>query len=88
MAWSSSKEFKAKCAWMAAKCEHNMWLEGEYNLMNEEGESEQGDFKSGIYFNLMKASFSDTQYYKDVIQECGYFCTYLNPDDKSCIRNK
>lgn len=88
MAWSSNKEFKAKCAWMAAKCEHNMWLEGEYNLMNTEGEEEQGDFKSGIYFNLMKANFSDTQYYKDVIQECGYFCTYLNPEDKSCIRNK
>lgn len=88
MNWSPNKEFKAKCAWMAAKCEHNLWLEGEYNLVNGNDEQVQGDFKAGIYFNLMKSSFSDTQYYQDVIEECGYFCTYLNPGDKSCIRNK
>ena len=82
MELSTKKEFKAKCAWMAARCEHNDWLENHY------GEDGTGDFLAGMYFKMMKEKFADTKYYKDVIAECGYFCTYLNPGDKKCIRTK
>ena len=82
MEFSTNKEFKAKCVWMAAKCEHNNWLEQNYNG------KKSGDFIGGTYFKIMKEKFSDTKYYKEVIGECGYFCAYLNPGEKKCIRNK
>jgi hypothetical protein len=28
------------------------------------------------YFGLLKDSFSDTQYYQEIIRECGYFKAY------------
>lgn len=75
-------EFKAKCTWMAAKCEHNLWLESEYK------HHETGDFQSGKYFKLMKENYANTKYYTEVINECGYFCQYINPGRESCIKNK
>lgn len=79
---NSNQEFKAKCTWMAAKCEHNLWLDTEYQYR------ETGDFQSGMYFKQMKEQFFNTKYYKEVIGECGYFCQYINPVNPSCIKNK
>ncbi len=81
-ALSNDNEFKAKCIWMAAKCEHNIWLETQYN------EEATGAFKSGVYFRKLKAEYGNSQYYKQVIDECGYFCQFISPDNQSCIRNK
>ena len=68
---SSNKEFKAKCAFMAAKCAQNeFFVHRELNSPI--------DFKSGSYFRMLKESFSTTKYYKEVIKECGYFRTYIN----------
>lgn len=77
-----NQEFKAKCTWMAAKCEHNLWLESEHIS------DESIDFEAGIYFKQMKEQFANTNYYKDVIGECGYFCQYINSGDSKCIKNK
>lgn len=82
MEHSKSKEFRAKCLWMAAKCEHNRWLESDYN------QREKRDFVAGEYFKTMKELFSDTKYYSEVINECGYFCQFENPGLASCIKNK
>ncbi|MEX1188835.1 MAG: hypothetical protein WED33_06210 [Bacteroidia bacterium] len=81
MEHSKNKEFRAKCLWMAAKCQHNEWLEKEYVLRGE------SDFIAGEYFYMMKELFSDTKYYKEVIAECGYFCQFENPGLASCIKN-
>lgn len=75
--FSKDKEFKAKCVWMQAKCEHNLWL--------EMGKSE-GNFQAGINFKLLKEKFSKTAYYNEIIKECGYFCTFNGGEN--CIRNK
>ncbi len=67
---STNIEFRAKCTFMAAKCEQNdffMTVKKDYN----------GDFKSGIYFISLKKDFSGTTYYSEIIKECGYFRTYL-----------
>jgi hypothetical protein len=69
MKLNSDKEFKAKCAWMSAKCEHNNWL--------EDGGEEGKDFEAGTYFKMMHEDFNDTEYYLQVIRECGYFSTYI-----------
>jgi len=73
-------EFAAKCAWMAAKCEHAEWL----NYINNETAE---DFKSGIYFNLIKSRYSTTKYYQEIINECGYFCQFNYGPVKACIKN-
>ncbi|HEY1038572.1 MAG TPA: hypothetical protein VGF30_04165, partial [Bacteroidia bacterium] len=68
---SSDKEFKAKCTFMAAKCEQNTWF-------NNKPADYEGDFKAGKYLKQLKAEFASTKYYNEVIKECGYFSTYVN----------
>jgi hypothetical protein len=67
---SGSKEFKAKCAFMAAKCEQNAFFV-------QQEQSSDIDFRAGNYFKMLKENFSTTKYYKEVIKECGYFRTYV-----------
>jgi hypothetical protein len=79
---STDKEFRAKMMWMAAKCEHNQWLESSYVY------NVTGDFSAGKHFAMMKQLYSDSKYFQEVINECGYFCQYINPGQKSCIKNQ
>ena len=64
---------------MLAKCERNQWYnETVYSdSENEYRENPQGDFKAWNGFKALK-QYQHTQYYKDVIQECGYFRSYIN----------
>ena len=71
LALSSDKEFKAKATWMAAKCEQNRWY-------NTHPQHDDKDIHPGKYYEQMKASFKDTKYYDEVIEECGYFKTWAN----------
>jgi hypothetical protein len=80
---STDKEFAAKCAWAAAKCEHNLKLTGGLPWQTESA----GDFEAGTYFLEMKNNYAGTKYYKEVLNECGYFCTYITKDT-ACIRDK
>lgn len=79
---SQNKEFSAKCIWMIAKCEHNEWLNTSFNY------NDKIDFVAGEYFKQFKLNYSDTKYYSEVINECGYFCQYVYPSEASCIKNK
>ena len=82
-ALSSDSEFKARCIWMAAKCEHNFWLETEYKSNNDIS------FRSGENYRRLKNEFGKTKYFTKVIDECGYFCQFIQgPGTPSCIRNK
>ncbi|HTB32141.1 MAG TPA: hypothetical protein VK808_08955 [Bacteroidia bacterium] len=65
---SSDPEFKAKCCFMAAKCAQNQYYMKGGNA---------GYFDGGKYFKLLKASYAATKYYQEIINECGYFKTYL-----------
>ena len=67
---SSDKEFKAKCCYMAAKCEQNgYFITTAFDYKNS--------IHSGIYFKKLRSDFPKTNYYKEIIQECGYFRTFL-----------
>lgn len=68
---STDDEFKAKCAFMAAKCEQNSFL------ISKPGDF-AGDFQSGEFFRILKSDYADTKYYKEIIKECGYFSTYVS----------
>jgi len=68
---SNDKEFKAKCYFMAAKCEQNTFFVNELSEYN-------GDFKAGKYFNKLVTEYSNTDYFKDLVNECGYFAKYTS----------
>jgi hypothetical protein len=68
---TSNKEFKAKCIWMSAKCEHNLYLETGFPVTDQ-----NVDFVAGQNYKRLKADFRNTHYYQEIINECGYFCTY------------
>ncbi len=67
----TNREIKAECAFMLAKCEQNAFF---YSKPADY----PGDFKAGKYFRLLKKEYSQTNYYKEIIQECGYFRTFLS----------
>jgi hypothetical protein len=69
MQLSNDKEFKAKCCFMAAKCEQNRF---DCSIPKDF----KGDFKAGNYFKMLKQDYAATQYYKEIIAECGYFKTF------------
>ncbi len=68
---TTDKEFRAKCAFMVAKCEQNAWF-------MRTADNYKGDFKAGMYFGKLKNEYNNTKYYQEIINECGYFKTYLN----------
>ena len=70
LANATNKEFKAQCAFMAAKCEQNRWY-------LHKPKAYPGDFQSGTYFALLKKNYANTQYYAEIINECAYFHQYV-----------
>jgi hypothetical protein len=69
MELSVDKEFKAKCCFMAAKCEQNAYF------ISADFSTERA-VRSGKYFKQLQESFSKTNYYKEILKECGYFSSY------------
>jgi hypothetical protein len=80
---TNNKELAAQAAWGAAKCEHNLKLMQYIPWQNQIAV----DFEAGTYFLEMKSKYAGTKYYKEVLNECGYFCTYITKDT-TCIRDK
>jgi len=66
---STDKEFKAKCCFMAAKCEQNQYFSSEeFNY--------QDPVRSGLFFKELVNTYTKTKYYQEIIKECGYFKRY------------
>lgn len=67
---SKNKEFKAQCCFMASKCElNNYFLNGTHE--------DNVDFRAGKYFSDLEKNYSNTQYFNEIVNECGYFRTYI-----------
>jgi hypothetical protein len=66
MEMSPDKEFTTECCFMAAKCEQNWFFTSGKNTKGK-------DFEAGVYFHQLQKDFSKTDYYKEIIKECGYF---------------
>jgi hypothetical protein len=67
---SSDPEFRARATFLAAKAEQNRYY-------NTHPEWDGTDIHPGKYYAQLKAEFSKTQYFQEIIQECGYFKRYL-----------
>ncbi|MBP1223349.1 hypothetical protein [Flavobacterium sp. 1355] len=77
---ATTKEQKAKCIYLIAKCERNEYYNKKYNNIKRywEIEDDKINFIAWNGFKILKKEYSDTKYYQDVIAECGYFNTYVN----------
>lgn len=75
---ASTQEQKAKMAYMLAKVERNDFYTTNY-FMRPNGYWGYGEimFKKWKGFEELKNQYADTQYYQEVIAECGYFRKYL-----------
>jgi hypothetical protein len=81
-----NKELEAKAHFMAARCELNLFTQ-KYGQIQDNDEDnlnfdkflfdikQQGFQKN---FNLLKNSYSNTQFYQEIVSECSYFSYYLN----------
>jgi hypothetical protein len=77
---ATTKEQKAKCIYMLAKCERNEYYNNKYNNLKNwwEADDDKINFIAWNAFKTLKKDYSDTKYYQDVIAECGYFNTYIS----------
>lgn len=76
---AATKEQKAKCMYMIAKCERNDYYNNKYkNVSWWERQDDKVNFIAWEAFKTLNKEYSDTKYYQDVITECGYFNTYVN----------
>jgi hypothetical protein len=77
---ATTKEQKAKCIYMLAKCERNEYYNNKYNNLKNwwEADDDKINFIAWSGFKALQKDYSDTKYYQDVIAECGYFNTYVN----------
>lgn len=81
-AFASAKnnEQKAKTQYMIAKCERNEYYNKKYyslNLSTWDIQDDQTNFIAWLGFKNLKANYSKTKYYNEIINECGYFKTYV-----------
>ena len=79
-----NNEQRAQCIYLISKCERNDYYKSVYN--------DEGGFRNGLVagndtdtaflawngFVKLKNEYSNTKFYKDVINECGYFRTYIS----------
>ena len=73
-------EQKAKTQYMIAKCERNYYYNKKYyslNLSTWDIQDDKTNFIAWQGFKVLKANYSKTKYYKEIINECGYFKTYV-----------
>lgn len=78
LAASNTKEQKAKCYYMLAKCERNEWYNKNVFNKNEYYYygSDMVDLKTINSFTMLK-QYADTKYYQEVLKECGYFREFI-----------
>lgn len=73
------REQRAKITYMLAKVERNNFYYDRYFSQEDYWgyDPEKIMVKKWDGFNSLKTNYSDTKYYQEVINECGYFRTYL-----------
>lgn len=80
---AKTNEQKAKCYYMIAKCERNEYYNNKYDPIKDSWEnqfaveSSKVNFLAWNGFKELKNNYSNTKYYQEVINECGYFRTYV-----------
>jgi hypothetical protein len=83
LAFAKTDEQKAKCHYMISKCERNDYYNSQYDPAKDSWENQSAvqyskiNFLAWDGFKTLKSNYSQTKYYQEVINECGYFKTYV-----------
>jgi hypothetical protein len=74
---AGNDEQKAKCQYMLAKCQRNQWYNQHIYADKSKQYQDEGmvNLASLAGFKALQ-QYPNTQYYKDVLRECGYFRMY------------
>jgi len=78
---AENDEQRAKCVYLLAKCERNEFYRDQYYADNDFPFYWDNDliaFKAWDGFKQLKTKYAHTQYYREVIRECGYFKKYAS----------
>jgi hypothetical protein len=76
---AATNEQRAKIQYLLAKCERNEWYTHQYTDLDQSldrYDNKGPDFIAWKGFQELK-NYSKTQYYKEVLKECGYFSTFI-----------
>lgn len=81
LAFAKTDEQKAKCYYMISKCERNTYYNEKYKTDDSLWEMHNSKFNFIAWdgFKTLKKEYSQTKYFQEVINECGYFKTYISP---------
>lgn len=76
---ATTKEQKAKCVYLLSKCERNEYYDQMFYSQNKSwwdyyDEGVTSSARNG--FRILQKEYSDTNYYQEVIAECGSFNTF------------
>lgn len=71
---ASTIEQRAKCAFLLSKCERNQYYNEHENTDSYEPDPDIPP--AGKWFKELKDKYSATDYYKEILKECGYFKVY------------
>lgn len=76
---AETDEQRAKCNFLLSKCERSDYFVSKYKLITNYWDirNDGVNFLSWNGFKELHAKYSDTQYYQEVIRECGYFDSYV-----------
>lgn len=75
---AQTDEQRAKCHYLLAKCQRNDWYARTIFSKDDYEYSYNGPaFQAWDGFKALK-QYSSTQYYKEVLKECGYFRSYIH----------
>jgi hypothetical protein len=74
---AANDEQRAKCSYMLAKCERNEYYNANPAIEESYGDNALPSFLAWGGFIGLKTKYASTKFYKEVINECGYFKTYL-----------
>ncbi len=79
---STNKELNARCYYMMAKCElndlYNTHGRAELRYREISGKPTEVTLPYKQSFQQLKAAYSDTEFYRQIIKECSFFKTYCS----------
>jgi hypothetical protein len=82
LAAAKTDEQKAKCHYMLAKCERNEYYSKKYENDTYQwtwgNDEDKINFLAWNGFKELKNNYANTKFYQEVLQECGYFNTYVS----------
>jgi hypothetical protein len=84
---AANDEQLAKCYYQLAKCQRNIWYNlNVYNRKEDDFNEPMVALNTIGGFSKLRL-YSNTQYYKDVIKECGYFRSYIKTSPPADLRD-